>query len=270
MLGKKSFLRWAGSKRKTIPQLMQFWNEDHQTYIEPFMGSASLFFALSPPKAILSDINNDLVDTFIAIQNNYELVFKYLSLLNKSKEDYYRIRAIAPSQLDINERAARFIYLNRYCFNGLYRTNLKGQFNVPYSPEKTGTIPSLDKLSEVSENLRNAKIQCCHFSDSLQAAGKDDFVYLDPPYFVNNARVFREYHPKSFEKTDLDFLKLCLRNLSARDVTFVLTYYASEETISFFSEWEILVTQTKRTMSCKVKNRKVVKELIVTNTNINY
>jgi DNA adenine methylase Dam len=128
------FLRWAGSKRRLLPVLQTFWTKKHKRYVEPFAGSACLFFALNPPKAILGDLNPELIATYIEVKYRIGAVLKELKALRpEDKAEYLRLRGIDISTMSPAARAARFIYLNRYCFNGIYRTNLAGQFNVPYS-----------------------------------------------------------------------------------------------------------------------------------------
>jgi DNA adenine methylase len=128
------FLRWAGSKRLLLPVLQNFWTARHKRYVEPFAGSACLFFAIKPAKAILGDLNPELIATYIEVKYRIGAVLDELKKLKpKSKREYKRLRSIDIAALTPPARAARFIYLNRYCFNGIYRTNLLGQFNVPYS-----------------------------------------------------------------------------------------------------------------------------------------
>src|ERR1700749_3261440 len=126
------FLRWAGSKRRLLPILQTFWTKKHKRYIEPFAGSACLFFAIGPPRAVLGDLNPELVATYIEVKYRIAAVLKELKTLKPtSKQEYIHLRSIELCTLSRAARAARFIYLNRFCFNGIYRTNLAGQFNVP-------------------------------------------------------------------------------------------------------------------------------------------
>jgi len=135
-------LRWAGSKRRLIPRLRSFWSHRYKRYVEPFMGSACLFFALRPARAILGDINGDLVATYHTIREHPRAVWNALQRIPVGKTSYYATRQLNPNDLSDVNKAARFIFLNRFCFNGLYRTNLQGRFNVPYAPARTGSLPS--------------------------------------------------------------------------------------------------------------------------------
>src|SRR5690348_2999207 len=162
----KPFLRWAGSKKKLLPQLSEFWSDSFKRYVEPFMGSAALFFSLDPKKAVLSDINEDLINAFIQVQAHPRAVHNRISKLPKGKEAYYKIRreGLKGSALD---RAARFMYLNRFSFNGIYRTNLKGEFNVPYCNDRYAYLPTLEDLLCASRALSRAKIVASDFESIL-------------------------------------------------------------------------------------------------------
>src|SRR5713226_799695 len=152
------FLRWAGSKRSLLPILQAFWTKKHKRYIEPFAGSACLFFAIKPPKAILGDLNPELIATYVEVKYRIGAVLKELGILEPAdKKEYTRLRAIDIATLTPAARAARFIYLNRFCFNGIYRTNLLGQFNVPYSGNRCGGFPQPEVFRQCSTRLRSAR-----------------------------------------------------------------------------------------------------------------
>ena len=151
------FLRWAGSKRRLLPTLQTFWTKKHKRYIEPFVGSACLFFAIKAPKAILGDLNPELIAMYIEVKYRIGAVLKELKRLKpEDKEEYLRLRAIDITKMTPPARAARFIYLNRYCFNGIYRTNLVGRFNVPYSGVRCGSVPQDEVFEKCSNRLQRA------------------------------------------------------------------------------------------------------------------
>src|SRR5260370_41753763 len=133
-----TFLRWAGSKRKLLPILLDAAPKKFDRYVEPFAGSACLFFALGPRRAVLADINEELVNTYRALKTDVEGVIEHLAAFKCSKKEYYLVRSESLLGMPKQRRAARFIYLNRFCFNGLYRTNKQGGFNVPYGGYKSG------------------------------------------------------------------------------------------------------------------------------------
>lgn len=220
----KPFLRWAGSKRQLLPVLSRYWSDDFERYLEPFLGSGSLFFHLCPTHAILGDINSDLIATYEQVRDSLEKAVLELSKMRKGKDEYYRIRSIDPSSLTAPQRAAHFIYLNRFAFNGLYRTNRKGEFNVPYGGEKSGSIPGRELLTACSSALQGGSLVSGDFQLVLSEARAGDFVYLDPPYSVKARRVFKEYDPSSFGPDDLERLRYWLDELTKRGVEFLLSY----------------------------------------------
>jgi DNA adenine methylase len=188
------FLRWAGSKRRLIPILRTYWKKQHRRYLEPFAGSACLFFALKPPRAILGDLNPELISTYLEVKHRLNGVLDALATLTPSaKTEYDRLRRINPAELEPSARAARFIYLNRFCFNGIYRTNLKGEFNVPFSGDRCGTLPKRELLANCSKHLKTARFLNGDFESVLEHAERGDLVYMDPPFAVRAQRVFREY-----------------------------------------------------------------------------
>jgi DNA adenine methylase len=148
------FLRWAGSKRQLIHALKQYYPANSLRYVEPFAGSARLFFALRPSRAILGDINAELMHMYLEVKYRARGVAALLQGAQRSKRTYMLLRRQVPENLDRASRAARFIYLNRYCFNGLYRTNTEGTFNVPFGADATGVLPPADLLVRSPVTLR--------------------------------------------------------------------------------------------------------------------
>jgi DNA adenine methylase len=260
------FLRWAGSKRKSVRILKTYWNAGNGTYIEPFAGSASLFFHVAPPRAVLSDVNAELIKTFRSVRQDPDAVFASLRC-RPIRPDYFNtLRKQNPRRLPPSTRAARFIYLNRFCFNGLYRTNLNGIFNVPFSGEKTGKKPSKEHLSNCSKLLRNALLYHGDFEAVVRKyAAKDDFVYLDPPYATSARRIFREYHPATFTVDDLARLAQLLKEIAARGATFVLSYAYCPEALELFSDWSRTRFFVQRNIAGFTGDRRVAAELLVTN-----
>src|SRR5216683_17251 len=177
-------LRWAGSKRQIVPTLAQYWNDDFKRYVEPFAGSACLFFHLAPRTALLGDINSELLSTYRHVRIRHQEVSKLLRKMRKSEREYYRVRSLQPDLLSSAKRAARFIYLNRYCFNGLYRTNANGGFNVPYGGRGSGSLPSPEALQRASRLLKRATLINGDFEKVLDRVKPGDFVYMDPPFSV--------------------------------------------------------------------------------------
>lgn len=260
-----SFLRWAGSKRQQIPVLSAIWNPTYRRYIEPFMGSACLFFHLQPKRAILTDINTNLVRTFIAVRDHPRAVWNRLSKIPLGKLSYYSIRRSRLQDLDDLDAAANFIFLNRFCFNGLYRTNQKGIFNVPFGSSDIGRLPYAFELQAASRSLRNCKIIASDFEVVLRKAQAGDFVYLDPPYAVGNRRVFRQYDPSSFGLQDIYRLAQSLTDLDRKEVAFVLSYAYCKEALEFFRDWPQRRFFVQRNIAGFATNRRRAAELLVSN-----
>jgi DNA adenine methylase len=259
-----SFLRWAGSKRKLLPRLRAYWKPSFKRYVEPFMGSACLFFNLRPKTAILGDVNAELVTTFLAVRDRPRAVYHALQRIPRGRRSYDRLRRNL-TQLEDVDRAARFIFLNRFCFNGLYRTNRAGQFNVPFTSSRNGHLPTLKELLRTSRSLSTVEVFDDDFETTLSRAEEGDFAYIDPPFAVSNRRIFRQYGPDSFGLEDLKRLQKQLILLDARGVTFVVSYALCAEALNTFRGWQIEKTFTQRNISGFAKHRRKAAELLISN-----
>jgi len=196
----KPFLRWAGGKQWLVPELISYIPKNNYTYYEPFIGGGSLFFATKPKKSFLSDMNKDLIDTYKILRDYPNHLISILKKWENDKDTYYYIRNL---EFD-NEisKAAQFIYLNKTCWNGLYRVNRKGKFNVPfgYNNRKTFTESNIIQCSRI---LKNANLNHNDYEQSLKTAKTGDFIYLDPPYTVLHSKNgFRQYNEKLFTWDD--------------------------------------------------------------------
>src|ERR1035438_3667447 len=260
------FLRWAGSKRRLLPTLQTFWTKKHKRYVEPFAGSACLFFAIKPPKAILGDLNPELIATYIEVKYRIGDVLAELKALRpEDKEEYLRLREIDISTMNPATRAARFIYLNRYCFNGIYRTNLAGKFNVPYSGVRCGSVPGDDVFKKCSSRLRKARFVNGDFENVLKHAEKRDLVYMDPPFAVRARRVFREYDPSTFTSDDITRLRGWMERLNAARINFVVSYAESDEADVLRRNFSYETVSVRRNIAGFAGNRVLTNEVIITN-----
>jgi DNA adenine methylase len=180
------FLRWIGGKTKTVNILAKFVPSSYGCYWEPFLGGASLFFLLKPEISILADSNSDLINCYQVVKDNpSDLSYEIESHRIRHSENYcYQIREQYNQGGDNVEQAGRFIYLNKACFNGIYRVNKEGKFNVPYGNKVTPSLPNSQKLDLVSKSLQKAKIVCGSFERTVDIQGikPNDFIYFDPPY----------------------------------------------------------------------------------------
>lgn len=196
------FLKWAGGKRWFAMQAHEMMPQSYERYVEPFLGSGALYFSLRPERALLADLNPRLVETYEAIKLDWQKVYEELQWHQKqhSREHYYEERA-RTRRADY-ARAAQFIYLNRTCWNGLYRVNRAGQFNVPIGT-KSAVLMNTDDFEGTAQQLAKSKLRCSDFSDVLSECGADDFVFVDPPYTVkHNVNGFIKYNETLFSWND--------------------------------------------------------------------
>ena len=261
----KPLLRWAGSKQQLVGELASYWSDTKRRYVEPFAGSARLFFRLEPEEALLGDINTDLIMTYCEVRDNPKAVHSSLSSLPNNRDRYYELRASDPEMLTSSDRAARFIYLNRFCFNGLYRTNQSGKFNVPYGGQKSGQLPSLSALENTSDMLKRATIVCSDFTTTLKEAKEGDFVYLDPPFSVAGKRVFREYDSADFDDSDIARLRKCIEDLEQTGIEFVLSYDNSKEGVALAVGFNCRHVTTRRNIAGFSGSRRTATELLISN-----
>src|SRR6267154_5993684 len=192
--------RWAGSKRKLVPLLLECV-PSFGRYIEPFAGSACLFFALRPRKAVLGDFNEELMNAYWAVRAHPVELARRIWLMPQSTEHYYQLRK-QTSPFQKVDRAARFVYLNHFCFNGVYRTDRQGRFNVPRGT-KMGQMPSANTFERCASMLRRTVLHTGDFEECLADIRVNDFVYLDPPYTKPERRTRGEYGYGAFGQSDM-------------------------------------------------------------------
>lgn len=257
------FLRWAGSKRKLLPQLLNRVPARFGRYIEPFAGSACLFFELKPANALLGDINAELIGTYRELRDRPDQVVMALSTLEKGKSAYYRVRSMKCRSVSTPADAARFIYLNRFCFNGLYRTNRTGEFNVPYGGVRCGQLPSTEQLQEHSSLLRSADLVAGDFEDILESARAGDFVYMDPPYVVSGQRVFNEYSPTLFNSSRLPAIHRSMKQLKRRGVSFLVSYADCSEAVSLMRGFQYEKVRVQRNIAGFAHKRRTAEEVLI-------
>lgn len=261
----KPILRWAGSKRKLLGRLSVFWRPAYNRYVEPFAGSACLFFYLQPPKAVLGDINEALIEAYEVVREDPDGLHAVLSAMPVNRSYYYRLRKCDPAKMKLVDRAARFVYLNRLCFNGLYRTNRSGQFNVPYGGNRGSSVPTVEAFRQCAILLKRACLRAADFGHTLSDTQKGDFVYLDPPYQVSSRRIFKEYGSKHFNTCDLDRLVGHLDRMHLRGVKFVVSYADCPEGRMALKDWHLVRVRTRRNIAGASKYRRHAYELLASN-----
>lgn len=259
------FLKWAGGKRWLVSSHSDFFPEKFDRYVEPFLGSAAVFFHLRPKKAILSDVNPQLINTYKAIKKDWRKVVRILREHhnNHSKNYYYKIRESKPRTL--HGAAAKFIYLNRTCWNGLYRVNLEGEFNVPIGT-KTDALLNSDNFEIVSELLQSATIKCIDFQKIIDDSVKGDFLFVDPPYTVkHNLNGFVKYNEKLFSWDDQIRLHDVLIRASNRGVKFLLTNADHASVRTLYEDFENIKLNRNSVLAANANRRGITSELLVTN-----
>ena len=222
------FLKWAGGKRQLLAHIEALVPERIDTYFEPFLGGAAVFFRLAAGRrfrrAVLADANPELVNCYQAIRDDVDGVIAALGRYKNDRALYYRVRARDPEKLSPTARAARLIYLNRCGYNGLYRVNSTGQFNVPFGSYRRPVICDEPRLRAASAALRKVRIECDDFATTLETVGRRDFVYLDPPYVPLSATSsFTAYAARDFGTADQERLAGVLRGLARRKVPALLS-----------------------------------------------
>lgn len=257
--------RWAGSKRKQLPVLETHWHSGFQRYVEPFAGSAALFFHLQPDRALLGDINHGLIEAYEVVRQRPDEIYHAVSAIPRVEKAYYRERAKRPTSLSRFERAVRFVYLNRHCFNGIFRTNANGEFNVPFAHMKSGAIPPIEDFRRTAILLSRATLKCSDFGAILSSVRKNDFVFLDPPYAVASRRIFRQYDKRAFTPGDLTRLATHLERIDERGAKFVLTYADCKEASTTFKQWKRRRIRVRRNIAGFVDARRFAFEVLVTN-----
>lgn len=256
-------LRWAGSKRKIIPDLLSCVPRDYIRYVEPFAGSACLFFALRPKRAILGDLNQELVAAYDALKSHPVLLHRLVSEMPRTKRFYYALRSKGHTGNSLSD-AARFVYLNRHCFNGVYRTNRRGEFNVPRG-SRVGAMPDCRQFRRCANVLRSARLIAADFESVLGLVEAGDFVYLDPPYAKIGARQRGEYGSCSFRPCDLQRLSAALEDMNKKGATFVLSYADCEDVLAIRNRWYNRVLLVRRHVAGFNRHRSSVQELLVSN-----
>lgn len=260
------FLKWAGGKRwfiKNYNDLLPKENE-YKKYLEPFLGGGAMFFHLKPQKAILNDVNSELINVYEQIKYNWEDINLELIRLNKihTKELYYQVRDSIPT--DEIERAIRFIYLNRTCWNGLYRVNKKNEFNVPIGT-KDKVILGADDFGLTSKTLKKAKLLSEDFESIIKKGRRDDFIFVDPPYTVkHNKNGFIKYNENLFSWDDQVRLKKALVKAIDKGVK-VLILNANHDSIKdlYCGVGEFIEVARASVISGNKENRGIYEELVI-------
>ncbi|MCP5105477.1 MAG: Dam family site-specific DNA-(adenine-N6)-methyltransferase [bacterium] len=247
----RPILKWAGGKQQLLQHLLPKVPQNYNKYIEPFFGGGALFFAVQPLKAVISDSNPEIIHLYQTVARNVDGIITALKDLKTDKESFYWWRALDPTKLSDEERAARTIYLNRTCFNGLYRVNRSGGFNVPYGDHKNLKVCRTEELRAAAEILKRSTILLDDYKNLLaQYAKEGDFVYLDPPYLpISKYSDFKRYTKEQFYEEDHAELAGEVRRLHELGCHVLLTNSNHPLVHDLYGRFSIEIFQTRRNIS---------------------
>jgi DNA adenine methylase len=262
----RPFLKWAGGKTHLLPVLRRCMPTSFGRYFEPFLGGGAMFFSLCPRNASLSDSNEDLIQCYQTVRDRPEEVTQHVRNLPVNEKEFYRIRAMRPEDLSDVARAARFIYLNKTCFNGLYRVNKQGHFNTPFGHLKRVTLVDALNLKAVSTALAKATVRCVDYRAMLQPAAAGDFIYMDPPYLpIGKYSDFKRYTKEQFYESDHRKLAEVFRDLAKRGCFVLLSNSHHEKIARLFAGYYQATVSVPRYVNCKGQGRGKINELLISN-----
>ena len=275
MLKAKPFVKWAGGKRSIVDKLVKLTPDEYKTYYEPFVGGGALLYELQPKKAVINDYNAELMNVYECVKDENKFA-NMCSELNKhetnhSEEYYYEIRDLDRDKKKFNKladykRAARTIYLNKACFNGLYRVNSKNEFNVPSGKKtKVNTYdgPNLG-IIHCLLNFNDIKLLSTDFEEAVKNAKKGDFVYFDPPY-DSDTSTFNSYTENGFGKEEQKRLAEVFKDLDKRGCYVMLSNYNTKLIKELYKDYNFNYVTASRNIGASSKNRGKVEEVIITN-----
>jgi DNA adenine methylase len=265
-------LKWAGGKRQLLPDIISLFPKNYSKlpYHEPFVGSGAVYFAIEPKMGTINDINEYLINFFRIVRDYPDDLISKASEYKYEKKTYYKLRSRFNEEIitDI-ERAALFLYFNKTGFNGLWRVNSQGKFNVPFGRYKNPTIVPADKIRKASRLLKKIKIYCTDFNYILEASKEGDLCYFDPPYEpVSETAYFTSYTANGFNMKAQERLSDICHKLDNRGVFFVLSNSHVKQIVDLYDgnpNFEIKVIQARRLINSKADKRGLIKEILVTN-----
>lgn len=268
------FLKWVGGKRQLLPRISECLptNIKELAYYEPFIGGGALFFSLQPAKAVINDYNPELINVYQVIKDDLDRLIMDLKKHKNTQEYFYSIRSLDRSeeflQLNKVQRASRIIYLNKTCYNGLYRVNNAGEFNVPFGHYKNPNIVNEPTLKAVNKylNKNNILIKCGDYSEILDNADENSFVYLDPPYHpVSETSNFTGYIQGGWDKDDQIRLREYCDSLNQRGVKFLLSNSSSDFILELYSHFRITTVKALRSINSVGSDRGQINEVLIRN-----
>ncbi|MGD1853777.1 MAG: DNA adenine methylase [Leptolyngbyaceae cyanobacterium] len=271
-LALRPFLKWAGGKRQLVPELLKYVPSGYGHYYEPFIGGGALLLTLQPERATISDRNPELINCYQVVKDSVDDLIEHLQQHRNEKTYFYTVRGwdreAAFADKTRVQRAARIIFLNKTCYNGLFRVNSKGQFNAPFGRYKNPTIVDETVLRNVSQylNQANVTIQQADFATTVATAGHHDFVYFDPPYDpVSTTSSFTSYNRNGFDRTEQQRLKTVVDDLTRRDCKVLLSNASTDFIQDLYRDYRCVCVRATRAINSKATKRGKVDEILVMN-----
>ena len=272
----RSALKWVGGKKRIAKEIVSFFPAEFNSYIEPFLGGASVFLEASPRQAYLSDLNPSLINFYVALRDapkklinkaeKYELEYNSLASQALKKAFYYKVRQEYNEEAKKNntEHAARFLFLNKTSFNGLYRENSKGEFNVPFNNKEKLVLFDKQNIFQNSQALSGAHLSTSTFSDAAMKARKGDLVYFDPPYIpLSSTSAFTDYTKSSFGPEAQIQLRDIASQLVSRGSTVVLSNSYSPEVKRLYKDFELHELRINRLVAASNSSRGSISEYLI-------
>jgi DNA adenine methylase len=266
------FLKWAGGKRQLLPIIREYVPKEYKTYYEPFLGAGAVLFALRPAKAVINDLNWELINCYRVIKDSLAELLTDLAKHKNDEDYYYQIRDLDRTgefqNLSAVTRASRIIFLNKTCYNGLFRVNSDGQFNVPFGRYKKPKIVDEAVLRAVSSYLNKNDIQIMNkdFAAAVERAEKGDFVYFDPPYDpVSNTSSFTGYNLHGFSRDEQKRLRDVFRILDKKGCFVLLSNSATDFILDLYKDYKVVTVEANRAINSVPTGRGKVNEVLVMN-----
>lgn len=266
------FVKWAGGKRQILDNIKDYIPDKFSSYYEPFVGGGAVLFELQPDKAVINDANKHIINVYRVIKNNIEALIEDLKRHKNEENYYYQIRELDRKEvfqeMSAVEKASRILYLNKTCYNGLFRVNSSGEFNVPFGRYKNPEIVNEDVLRAVHDylNNNNVRILSTDFEEAMKGMRKEAFVYFDPPYHpISDSSYFTGYTLDGFDKEDQIRLKNLCDDLDKRNCRFLLSNSGAEFIQNLYSDYKIEIIKAKRSINSNANKRGEIEEILVRN-----
>jgi len=274
----RPFLKWVGGKGRLIHDMSQYFPETYNRYFEPFVGGGAMFFSLNPDKSYINDMNVVLMNAYIHIRDDVERLIKDLSILeaifyelpnvdvDDSKKEFYLKKRVEYNQLSSDDfkKTSLLIFLNKTCFNGLYRENSKGGFNVPFGQHNKPTICDEENLRAISTRLKKTTISHGSYENVIKKAKAGDFIYLDPPYYPINSASFTAYHASGFVERDQEILRDNFKKLAEMGCYVMLSNSDAPFINELYKDFTIHKIYAARSVNSVGTKRGKIAEVLVT------